>query len=217
MCGLPLCDKMRQKLPLFYPIMITALLYGAVNAAESRFVPLDHAGQPISAVERKQLQEWPCILDQHTGLIWEGKTRTPGLHYRNNTYTWFDTDPSRNGGLAGEPTGQECQKANQQTACDTQSFIDAVNTERLCNANDWRLPHREELRSLVDYRIPYPGPTIDTRAFPNAVAQFYWSADANASEPREAWGIGFAFGFDYAYFKSDRVHVRLVRDGGRAK
>jgi len=29
----------------------------------------------------------------------------------------------------------------------------------------------------------------------------------------EAWGIGFAHGFDYAYFKSNRVRVRLVRGG----
>jgi len=63
----------------------------------------------------------------------------------------------------------------------------------------------------VDYRTPYPGPTIDKQAFPNAIAQFYWSADTAAAEPSEAWGIGFAFGFDYAYFKTNRVHVRLVR------
>lgn len=197
--------------------MITALLHGAVNADESRFVPLGHNGKPLSATERSQLQEWPCTLDQNTGLIWEGKTQATGLHYRNDTYNWFDPDHTRNGGLAGAPAGQECRQDTQQAVCDTQDFIAAVNAEKLCNANDWRLPRREELRSLVDYRIPYPGPAIDTQAFPNAVAQFYWSADTNASEPREAWGIGFAFGFDYAYFKDNRVHVRLVRNSRRPK
>jgi hypothetical protein len=190
--------------------MITALLHGAINAAESRFVPLDASGKPLTTAERQQRQEWPCVLDQHTGLLWEGKSRSIGLHFRNNTYNWFNPDHTRNGGLAGEPGGRRCREGAHPQACDTHTFVQAVNNERLCNKANWRLPHREELRSLVDYRILYPGPTIDTKAFPNSIAQFYWSADTRASEPLEAWGIGFAFGFDYAYFKTNRVHVRLV-------
>jgi len=195
--------------------IITALLHGAINAGEVRFVPLGQTGNPLSSTDRQSLDEWPCVLDQHTGLLWEGKSYHPGLHYRDNTYSWFEPNPSRNGGLAGEPGEKQCRKGTRQQACDTRRFVQAVNHEGLCNAHDWRLPRREELRSLVDYSIPYPGPTIDTQAFPNTVAQFYWSADADASEPREAWGIGFAFGFDYAYFKSNRVHVRLVSDSLR--
>jgi hypothetical protein len=203
---------MRKTLPRLYPIIITALCSAAVDAAQPRFVPLNNQATPISTAERARLQEWPCVLDQRTGLLWEGKSRTPGLHHYNNTYNWFSTDHARNGGLAGEPGGQFCGKSARQPDCDTQRFIQAVNREGLCQAKDWRLPHREELRSLVDYRIPYPGPTIDRQAFPNHVAQFYWSVDPKASEPLEAWGVGFAFGFDYAYFKNNRVHVRLVSD-----
>jgi hypothetical protein len=201
---------MKKTLTRIYLIVITALLHGAVNAAEPRFVPLDGDGKPLAAIDRDQLQEWPCVLDQRTGLVWEGKSQATGLHHLHNTFNWFDTDHTRNGGLAGEPGDRSCRDGAQKMACDTQGFVQAVNRERLCNATHWRLPHREELRGLVDYRIPYPGPTIDMQAFPNTIAQFYWSADANASEPKEAWGIGFAFGFDYAYFKSNRVHVRLV-------
>jgi len=190
--------------------MIAVLLYGAVNAKEPRFVPLDHTGKPLSTDTHKQLQEWPCVLDQDTGLIWEGKSRIAGLHYLNNTFNWFDPDHTHNGGLAGEPGDKHCREGIRQNICDTHRFVQAVNNEGLCNARDWRLPRREELRSLVDYNIPYPGPTTDTQAFPNTIAQFYWSADTNADEPLEAWGIGFSFGFDYAYFKSNRVHVRLV-------
>lgn len=192
-------------------LLSATLLHGAVNAAERRFVPLDHQGSPIPATALTQWREWPCVLDQRTGLVWEVKSGQPGLHYRHHTYSWFDPDHTRNGGLAGEPGGSSCRGDTQHTECDTLRFTQAVNQEGLCNAHDWRLPTREELRSLVDYRIPYPGPTIDQQAFPNTVAQFYWSANPAATEPAEAWGIGFAHGFDYAYFKSDRVHVRLVR------
>ena len=194
----------------FFYVTMTALFHRAVDAADSRFVPLDQAGRPLSTQERQQWGEWPCVFDSATGLLWEGKSRAAGLHNRQNTYHWFNPTPAINGGLAGEPGGRDCRDGAQQLACDTQGFVEAVNREGLCQLRDWRLPHREELRSLVDYRIPYPGPTIDTQAFPNAIAQFYWSADTNASDPSEAWGIGFAFGFDYAYFKSNRVPVRLV-------
>jgi hypothetical protein len=205
---------MRHRLGLKYLVSITtvltALLSGAVNATEPRFVPLDSNGKALTTEQRRQLQEWPCVRDQHSGLLWEGKSRQAGLHFHDNTYNWFSSDHRRNGGLAGEPSGRDCRDGSQQQACDTQRFIDAVNKEKLCGQSDWRLPTREELRSLVDYRARYPGPAIDTRAFPNQRALFYWSANSKASEPLEAWGIGFAFGFDYAYFKSNKVHARLV-------
>jgi len=190
--------------------MITALRPGMVNAEEPRLVPLDQNAKALSTIDREQMQEWPCVLDRNTGLVWEGKSLTPGLHYFNNTFSWFDDRSVQNGGLAGEPGIGQCDEGTQQDICDTQRFVQAVNHENLCGTHDWRLPRREELRSLVNYNIPYPGPTTDLHAFPNAIAQFYWSADTNANEPLEAWGIGFAFGFDYAYFKSNRVHVRLV-------
>jgi len=171
-----------------------------------RFVLLDAEGKPMPA---HTMATGSCALDQRSGLLWELKTDQPGLHYRHNTYSWFNPNPAQNGGLAGQPGGAECRT----NPCDTHAFVRAVNAAGLCGVHDWRLPRREELRSLVDYRIPYPGPTLDQVVFPHAVAQFYWSADPAAADPMEAWGIGFAHGFDYAYFKSNRVHVRLVRGG----
>ncbi|HFE32150.1 MAG TPA: DUF1566 domain-containing protein [Gammaproteobacteria bacterium] len=173
-------------------------------ADDGRFVRLDGNGQPLPKTAREQT--WPCVLDRHSGLIWEVKTRRPGLHQRDRLFSWRQTSPRHTGGVATDDAG--CDAA----PCTAQALVQAVNRQGWCGAHGWRLPEREELRSLVDYGIPYPGPTLNTRYFPNTRRQFYWSATPSANEADEAWGIGFAFGFDYAYPKDNRVHVRLVRD-----
>jgi hypothetical protein len=187
----------------FIGLLFATCLF-AHGAEAPRFVRLDHRGQPLAA---GQQGPWPCVWDRDTGLAWEVKSSDTGLHARDNVYQWYAPDAATNGGFAGHPGGPACRSR----PCDTQALVQAVNRLGWCGARDWRLPTREELRSLVDYRIPYPGPTIDGDFFPNALAQFYWSADPSADNPHEAWGMGFAHGFDYAYDKSNRVYVRLVR------
>ena len=179
------------------------LSYGITShATEERFTPLDAQG---AVADSSAPHTWQCTLDRYTGLTWELKTAQPGLHFRDNTYSWHLPQPIQNGGDAGQAGDPHCSG----TPCDTWAFVQSVNRIGWCGFHDWRLPQREELRSLVDYTRS--GPTLDTRAFPNAVAQFYWAAESNAINPEEAWGIGFAFGFDYAYFKTNRVRTRLVR------
>ena len=94
--------------------------------------------------------------------------------------------------------------------CNTQSYIKAINHQKLCSTSNWRLPTREELRSIISYQIKYPGPVVDQHYFPNTLSQFYWSSVPDANDKDSAWGIGFSFGYDYAYFKSDHGYVRLV-------
>ena len=175
--------------------------------ASDRFIPLDSQGTPIITIPFDSNTEWPCVLDRQTGLIWEVKTRNPGLHSHFNRYSWFNPDPTQNGGNAGQAGDAACH----MQPCDTNAFVNAVNESGWCNAHDWRIPTREELRSLVNYRINYPGPVLNKKAFPYALSLFYWSANSDATHPDEAWGMGFAFGFDYAYYKNNQVPVRLVR------
>lgn len=182
--------------------LLLATVFCPAEAAEGRFLRLDAQGQPATA----NAQTWSCVLDQDSGLIWEVKTERPGLHQRDRTFRWAQTVPRHD-----EPPTMDCADA----PCTTATLLQAVNQQGWCGAHDWRLPRREELRSLVDYRLPGPGPVLDTRYFPQTARQFYWSADPSAANGREAWGIGFVFGFDYAYPKDNRVHVRLVRDSDR--
>ena len=56
-----------------------------------------------------------------------------------------------------------------------------MNTQELCDYNDWRVPSIEEIEDLV---VIGNRPTIDNLLFPNTVEGAYWSAkpDRNFSD-----------------------------------
>jgi len=154
---------------------------------------------------------WSCVRDNVTGLIWEVKTDDSGLRDKDNTYTWYNPDGSTNGGSAGTQNGGTCTGGIN---CDTTSYVQVVNSQGVCGYSDWRLPSVDELRSIVDYSIPYPGPTIDTTYFPNTVSNWFWSASPYASSSGYAWYVDFSYGYDHGNGKSHYgLHVRLVRGG----
>ncbi len=56
-------------------------------------------------------------------------------------------------------------------------------------ADDWRLPTRIELLSLVSYgRSP---PTVNVVAFPSASGGVFWSTTPDPRTPDEGWGVDF--------------------------
>ena len=143
------------------------------------------------------------------GLIWEMKTNKDGVknyndpHDADNTYTWYDSNPATNGGNAGTPGN----------GTDTEDFIKALNDAHYGGYSDWRLPTIKELAYIVNYSIPYPGPTIDTGYFPNTQSSFYWSSTTYAYGTDYAWGVYFDYGYDGYGNKSNGYYVRAVRGG----
>lgn len=173
------------------------------------FTRLDGDGQPLDNQGAiYTITPWSCVRDDATGLMWEVKTTDSGLRDQGNTYTWYDPDPETNGGAPGTQDGGECSGGIN---CDTHAYVRAVNERGLCGYDDWRLPARAELRTIVDYQSSFPA--IDTRVFPNTVATSFWTSEPNETYPSFAWHTDFKFGLaSYYFFKAGPKAVRLVRE-----
>lgn len=124
------------------------------------------------------------VRDNNTGLIWEIKSANVGeVNYIGNSYTWEDA----------------------------KEYIKELNRHGFGGFRDWRLPNREELRTMVDYNGQIPA--TDWKFFPDCLPAFYWSNTENKKEPIFAWGIYFAYGCAICYLKSFYYPVRAVRAG----
>lgn len=177
------------------------------GAAGFDFTKLDANGNDLPA----SASAWSCVRDNHTGLIWEVKTTDGGLRDMNHTYTWYNPDSSTNGGNAGTQNGGSCTGSD----CDTHAFVQAVNSQGLCGANDWRMPTWLELMGIVHNGAA--SSAIDTAYFSNSLGWF-WSSSPYAARSDFAWYVNFTGGSlgngDVNFHvKGIGSRVRLVRAG----
>ena len=149
---------------------------------------------------------WACVRDNQSGLTWEVKKSEPGLQNINNTYTWYDPNERSNGGYAGKENGGVCTGSK----CDTEYYIKAINAIKLCGLDDWYLPSRFELNTIVDTSVPLPGPTLPKAYFPETQAGKYWTDTTFRTRRAGAWVWRFDQGSDYVSEKSEALNVRLT-------
>jgi hypothetical protein len=124
------------------------------------------------------------VTDKNTGLMWQQQDD-------GNTYNWYQASGTYDASY--NPTSQD--------------VCGALTTG---SYTDWRLPSKEELISIVDYSIPYPGPTINP-IFTNTKQYYYWSSTTGASYLGNAWYVYFSYGNIGYYYKDSSLYVRCVR------
>ncbi|MGB1159217.1 MAG: fibronectin type III domain-containing protein [Porticoccaceae bacterium] len=173
------------------------------GAAGFDFTRLNADGSDYAGNGDYASQPWVCVRDNHTGLIWEVKTRDNSIHDRNRAYRW------------GDKTALVTQQARHYNYWD--DLVDDSNGEPLCGFSDWRVPTLVELDSIVDAgRI---NPSIDSNYFPNTISDWYWSSSpyvgyVGDNNKKLAWYVDFNDG-SYRYDGDRRYDhaVRLVRGG----
>jgi len=148
--------------------------------------------------------QWSCVEDKTTGLTWEIKTNDGGLQDKDNTYSWYQTDTSNDGG----DSGQNCSTTGCTT--DTKAYVAAINAQGLCGKTDWRLPSIAELSDLM--LMNGAAGAIDSAYFPEGQQNVYWTSSPLAASSM-AWAANFASAYTTSDLKANNNFVRLVRGG----
>lgn len=74
----------------------------------------------------------------------------------------------------------------------------------LAGHDDWRMPSRKELRTIVDIRAA--SPAIDTKAFPNTPSEPFW---VQIARPGQGWFVHFNHGGPHRF--GDPAIARYIR------
>ena len=114
------------------------------------------------------------------------------------------------GTVSDTKTGLMWQQSESEVM-DWTAALSYCENLQLANHNDWRLPNRNELQSLVDYSVY--NPSIDTIAFPGATSSSYWSSTTRADNSGYAWDVHFYDGHIHGSDKTNSCYVRAVRGG----
>jgi hypothetical protein len=139
------------------------------------------------------------VTDRLTGLMW---TRDANLMLTRDPE--FDTNQWVDGAI------------NWQHALD---YIALLNSENYLGHNDWRMPNRNEMTSLVDMGRTYPA-MPEQYPFTNLIGfnydLSYWTSTTRADETDQAWIMWFTDGMmgggnRLQYLKTADWHVWPVR------
>ena len=154
---------------------------------------------PLQPLRGDMPQQWGCTRDNVTGLTWELKDAgNLSPRFVDHQYSLHDTG---NTSLCDASLGDQ--------PCTLDAYVQAVNAEGLCGHQDWRLPHLQELQSLVHYGKQSP-PWQDAAFFPEAANAPLWSATSDA-RGSSVWVVDMNAALPGAVAMDSAQSVRLVR------
>lgn len=172
---------------------------------------ISSSGQELAA----DAEGWSCIRDNTSGLLWEIKTNSGGLHDQGDSFSWYDTSNLGSAGQTGyaDNSGATCSgyiAGDPSTYCNTQAYVARVNTDGWCGYQDWRMPTIDELKRIVS--LNQTTPALYSGFFPKGTDTAVWSASAVAHYPGFAWHIYLDDGYAHGNDQSGNLPVLLVRN-----
>jgi hypothetical protein len=126
------------------------------------------------------------VKDNLTGLIWTADANTPG--------------PSA------------CGPGVEKISYDSYLFVQCLNNNSYLGYNDWRVPNRKELQSLIDHSQSNPAlPAVNP--FTGFGSGMYWSSDTYINQCNLGWAIDMDTGLVTESYKNptNALHVWPVR------
>ncbi len=120
-----------------------------------------------------------------------------------------DYDLSTAGVVVDRVTGLMWQRQLASTNAPWEKARQQCESLSLAGHNDWRLPSRIELVTLLDTTRTQP--SIDTGAFPGTPNDWFWTSSRAADDPNAAWYVYFYFGYPRTDDVSNGFSVRCVR------
>ncbi|MCO4760489.1 MAG: DUF1566 domain-containing protein [Myxococcales bacterium] len=125
---------------------------------------------------------------------------------RSGSFVWEDGGDA----VFDSATGLMWQRKVSSTKRKWQDAIDYCDSLVVGAYDDWKLPHKDELESLVLSLTTTP--SIDTLAFPQTPAKPFWTRTLYApNAAHEAFGVDFENGGTGHALKSEPHFVRCVR------
>ncbi|MFN2377975.1 MAG: DUF1566 domain-containing protein [Candidatus Binatia bacterium] len=136
------------------------------------------------------------VTDATTALVWEKLSDDGSIHDKDNKYTWLEAVTVKIAGL---------------------------NAANFAGHDDWRLPNRFELDSLVNLGASGPStyPPFHTSCAASCTVtscsctrpDYYWTSSTYVGSASYAWTVYFAAGDAFSGMKPTAYYVRAVRGG----
>jgi hypothetical protein len=148
-----------------------------------------------------------CIASGQDGEYQAGAVLTGPRFTNNNNITVTDNLSGLTWSRNSNPS------ASTQTWQEALDYINSLNSSNYLGYNDWRLPNRNELESLLNYGKSDQAAWLIGQGFTDVHADSYWTSSTTAISTTSAWFANMNGGSVDSNNKFSMFYVWPVRSG----